>query len=67
MDIWSRIFFEKFRITFKVCVHSIKGGGGQPNVDRRGQGEKGGGGGESKITENVRISFMDGPCWYIKF
>ena len=45
MDIWSRIFFEKFRITFKVCVHSIKGGGGQPNVDRRGQGEKGGGGG----------------------
>ena len=32
-------------------------GGGQPNVDSCGQGGEGG----SKITENVRISFMDGP------
>ena len=63
MDIWSRIFIKKFRITFKVCVGSIKGEGASQmwiDVDR---GEKGG----SKITENVRISFMDGPCWYIKF
>ena len=25
------------------------------------------GDGESKITDNVRTSFMDGPCWYIEF
>ena len=53
-------FFEKFRITFKVCVHSIKGGGGQPNVDRRGQGEKGGGGSQKSLK-------MCGyPLWMVR-
>ena len=35
------------------------GGGGQPNVDRLGQGEAKGGGGGVKIPKLVRTSFMD--------
>ena len=56
MDIWSRIFAEKFRIILKVCVRTDKGKKGyQPNVDRSGQGR-----GRSKITENMRTFFMNG-------
>ena len=43
MDIWSRAFVAKFRITFKVCIRTGKGGGGQLNVDRCGQGCRRGG------------------------
>ena len=46
MVIWSRSIAEKFRIIFKVCIHTDKGGGGQGgkgqlNVDRCGQRERG--------------------------
>ena len=32
MDILSRIFAEKFRITFKVCVRTYRGEGGQKSL-----------------------------------
>ena len=52
MDIWNRLMAEKFRIIFKVCIRTNKGGVRvQPNMDRCGQ--RG-----SKITENVRTSFI---------
>ena len=38
------------------CPHG-QGEGGQPNADSYKQGERG----ASKITKNVRTSFMDGP------
>ena len=56
MDIWSRIFAEKFFIVFKVRVCTNSGGGGWAKL-----GRGGGGGGGVKITENVWTSFMDSP------
>ena len=38
------------------CPHEQRGEGGQPNADSCRQGEEG-----SKITKNVRASFMDSP------
>ena len=59
-------FFSKNSVSHSKFVSTLSRGEGASqmwiDVDR---GKKGGG--ESKITENVRISFMDGPCWYIKF
>ena len=44
------------------CPHGQGGEGGQPNADSCRQGEEGEG---SKITKNVRTSFMDGPLCYL--
>ena len=45
-----------FQIMPALCPHGQGEGGGQPNVDRPGQGE-----GVPKITKFVRTSFMDDP------
>ena len=55
MDIWSRTFAEKFRITFKVCVRTERGKGGSL-MWTGGDRDEG-----VKITENVRTSVMHGP------
>ena len=56
MDIWSRIFAEKFFIVFKVRVCTNSGGRGSAKFGQVCTGE-----GDVKITENVWTSFMDGP------
>ena len=50
------VFNECLLIFFPPCVRTDRGEGGQPNADICRQGE-----GVSKITKNVRTSFMDGP------
>ena len=54
---WSWIFAETFSIAFKVCVRTDRGERGSAKCGQVWTG----GERESKITENVRTSFMDGP------
>ena len=37
MDIWDRIFPEKFHTIFKVFLHISREEAGQPNIERFGQ------------------------------
>ena len=53
MDIWSRIFAEKFRITFKVCVRTGRGGGGSVKCGQVWTGRRG----VKNYSENVNILY----------